>query len=256
MPDHRPLDVASLTPEKIVSICDHAILHPTTTDAQMRAELETLRPLPLASVCIKPYGVRLARDVLAGTTIGIGTVIGFPHGSHAPAAKALETKIAFADGATEADMVINVGKALSRDHAYSREDIKAVLDVVREHRGGILKVIFETDYLTDEQAKIDLCHLCTELGVDYVKTSTGFGFAKQPDGQFLARGAQDADLVLMRKHSGPHVGVKASGGVRSYDDAIRVIGLGVTRIGTTSTFAILKAAAAAGKKSSAPDTGY
>lgn len=240
--DHRPLDPKTLTPERIVGICDHAILHPTQTDAQMRAELETLRPLPLASVCIKPYGVKLACEVLRGTKIGVGTVIGFPHGSHAPAAKALETRIALDDGATEADMVINVGKALSRDRKYCVEDVKAVLDVVRSKGGVVLKVIFETDYLTDDAAKIELCQICSELGVDYVKTSTGFGFAKQPDGQFLARGAQDPDLVLMRKHTGPHIGVKASGGIRTLADALRVISLGVTRIGTTSTLAILKAA--------------
>lgn len=240
--DHRPLDPKTLTPERIVGICDHAILHPTMTDAQMRSELEALRPLPLASVCIKPYAVKLASEVLRGTKIGVGTVIGFPHGSHAPAAKALETRIALDDGATEADMVINVGKALSRDRKYCVEDVKAVLDVVRSKPGAVLKVIFETDYLTDDAAKIELCQICSELGVDYVKTSTGFGFAKQPDGSFQAKGAQDPDLILMRKHSGPHVGVKASGGVRTLADALRVIALGVTRIGTTSTVAILNAA--------------
>jgi deoxyribose-phosphate aldolase len=249
-PDHRPLDVGKLTPAAVVGICDHAILHPTFTDAQMRTELESLRQFPLASVCIKPYAVKLAAEVLAGTRIGIGTVIGFPHGSHAPAAKALETRLAFDDGATEADMVINVGKALSRDLSYCRHDISAVLDVVRQ-RSGVLKVIFETDYLTDEAAKIELCQLCGELCVDYVKTSTGFGFAKQPDGSMQARGAQDADLVLMRKHSPPTTGVKASGGIRSLADALRVIALGVTRIGTTSTVAIFTAA-----RQSLPATGY
>lgn len=247
---HAPLDPKTITPEQIVGICDHALLHPNLTDEQMRAELLGLRGYPLASVCIKPYAVRLAKEVLEGTKIGIGTVIGFPHGSHAPAAKALETRIAFDDGATEADMVINVGKALSHDWGYCEDDIRAVAEVVKE-RGGVLKVIFETDYLTDEGAKIRLCELCTELGVDYVKTSTGFGFAKQADGQFLARGAQDADLVLMRKHSGPKVGVKASGGVRTLADALRVIGLGVTRIGTTSTQAILSAS-----KAKSAGTGY
>lgn len=253
MLDHRPLDVATLTPEKIVSICDHAILHPQFTDAQMKAELESIKTLPLASVCIKPYAVGLAKELLAGTKIGIGTVIGFPSGSHTPDAKAVETERAFDDGAQEADMVINVGKALSHDWDYCREDINAVLQVVRA-RKGVIKVIFETDYLTDETAKIKLCEICSELGVDYVKTSTGFGFAKQPDGTFQARGAQDADLKLMRKHSGAHVGVKASGGVRTYEDAVRVISLGVTRIGTSSSHAIFKAASAV--KSKGPDTGY
>lgn len=253
MLDHRPIDVTTLTPERILSLCDHAILHPQFTDAQMLAELEGIKSLPLASVCIKPYAVSLAREVLSGTSIGIGTVIGFPSGSHTPDSKAIETERAFDDGATEADMVINVGKALSHDWDYCREDITAVLQITRARR-GVIKVIFETDYLTDDAAKIKLCELCSELGVDYVKTSTGFGFAKQPDGSFQARGAQDADIKLMRRHSGPHVGVKASGGIRSYPDALRVIALGVTRIGTSSSHAILKAASAALPQG--PDTGY
>lgn len=258
MLNHAPLDPAKLTPEQIVALCDHALLHPQLTDTQLRTELTTLRQYPLASVCIKPYAVRLARELLAGTKIGIGTVIGFPHGSALPAIKAAETAAAFDDGATEADMVINVGKALSHDWDYCRQDVATVLQVVRA-RGGVLKVIFETDYLTDETAKVRLCEICSELRVDYVKTSTGFGFAKQPDGHFLARGAQDDDLRLMRRVSGPHVGVKASGGVRTYADAVRVIGLGVTRIGTTSTVAILQGATAAKSDNSKPgtsDTGY
>ena len=247
---HTPLNPETITPEQIVAICDHALLHPNLTDAQLRTELLSVRVFPLASVCIKPYAVRLAKDVLSGTPIGIGTVIGFPHGSHPPAVKALETRIAFDDGATEVDMVINIGKALSHDWTHCRDDIQAVRDVAKE-RNGVLKVIFETDFLTDDIAKIKLCELCSELRVDYVKTSTGFGYAKQPDGHFLARGAQDADLVLMRKHSAPHVGVKASGGIRTRADALRVIALGVTRIGTTSTAAILNP-----PNTSAPSTSY
>jgi deoxyribose-phosphate aldolase len=252
--NHRAIDLATLTPAKVVSICDHAILHPQLTDAQILADLDAIKSLPLASVCIKPYAVAVARRTLAETKIGIGTVIGFPHGSPVPAAKALETEQAFRDGATEADMVINVGKALSHDWAYCRADISAVLEVVRRH-GGVIKVIFETDYLTDDAAKIRLCEICTELGVDYVKTSTGFGFAKQPDGSFQARGAQDADLKLMRKHAGPNVGVKASGGVRTLQDAARVIALGVTRIGTSSSVAMYNATLATPKLGGL-DTGY
>lgn len=253
MLDHRPIDVATLTPAKIVGICDHAILHPQLTDAQILADLMAVKDLPLASVCIKPYAVRVAKETLAGTKIGVGTVIGFPHGSSVPAAKALETEQAFLDGATEADMVVNVGKALSHDWDYCRRDVDAVLQVVRKNK-GVIKVIFETDYLTDEAAKIRLCEICTDLGVDYVKTSTGFGFAKQPDGSFQAKGAQDADLKLMRKHAGPNVGVKASGGVRSIEDAVRVISLGVTRIGTSSSVAMYKGAIKS--KLAGPDTGY
>lgn len=235
---------------ELAKMIDHSLLHPTMTDADLEAGCQVAAQYQVASVCIKPYAVRLAKDVLAGTSIGIGTVIGFPHGSHPPAVKALETRIAFDDGATEVDMVINIGKALSHDWTHCRDDIQAVRDVAKE-RNGVLKVIFETDFLTDDIAKIKLCELCSELRVDYVKTSTGFGYAKQPDGHFLARGAQDADLVLMRKYSAPHVGVKASGGIRTRADALRVIALGVTRIGTTSTAAILNP-----PNTSAPSTSY
>ena len=235
---------------ELAKMIDHSLLHPTMTDADLEAGCQVAAQYQVASVCIKPYAVRLAKDVLAGTSIGIGTVIGFPHGSHPPAVKALETRIAFDDGATEVDMVINIGKALSHDWTHCRDDIQAVRDVAKE-RNGVLKVIFETDFLTDDIAKIKLCELCSELRVDYVKTSTGFGYAKQPDGHFLARGAQDADLLLMRKHSAPHVGVKASGGIRTRADALRVIALGVTRIGTTSTAAILNP-----PNTSAPSTSY
>lgn len=252
-----------LTPESILGRCDHAILHPTMTDAQMRAELEAVRSLPLATVCIKPYAIRLAAQVLAGTRIGVGTVIGFPHGSATPQAKHAESLLAIADGATELDMVINVGKSLSHDWTYITSDVQAVVDAAKTKPGTLVKVIFETDYLTDEAAKIKLCQICTEVGANYVKTSTGFGFAKQPSGHFESRGAQDSDLILMRKYAGPKVGVKASGGIRTLEDAERVIALGVTRIGTSSSIAIYKAAAqkyanrtVLAQESKAPDTGY
>ena len=183
-----------LTPESlrdadtVARLLDHALLNPTLTDAQMAEELKSLRPYPLASVCIKPYAVPQAREVLAGTPIGIGTVIGFPHGSPLPAVKAFETERAFADGAGEVDMVVNVGKVLSEDWAFVYDDIRAVLDVARAHN-GLLKVIFETDFLPEDSSKIKLCEICTELGVDFVKTSTGFGFVKGADGRFGYVGA-------------------------------------------------------------------
>lgn len=231
---------------------DHAILQPTLTDAQMREELASVRPYPLASVCIKPYAVRLACDVLEGTAIRVGTVIGFPHGAARPAVKAFEAAQAFAEGAVEVDMVVNVGKVLGEDWAFVRDDIRAVLEVARAH-DGLLKVIFETDLLPDDKPKIALCEICTELGVDFVKTSTGFGFVKGPDGHLASVGATEHDVALMRRHCGLKVGVKASGGIRTLQDARRFMALGATRLGTSSTRAIL---ASAGSPIASPTSGY
>lgn len=241
---------ASFTPADVVARCDHAILHPTLTDELIDRELDAVRGLYTAhgvapaSVCIKPYAVGRACQRLSDTPIAVGTVIGFPHGSHLPAVKAAEAAAAFDDGAREVDMVINIGKALSHDWAFCRQDIAAVLEVVRS-RGGVLKVIFETDYLTDDTAKRRLCELCSELRVDFVKTSTGFGFARQPDGHFAARGAQEADVRLMRSACAAHVGVKASGGIRTLADAVRFLQLGATRLGTTATLSLWREGAAA-----------
>lgn len=238
--------------DDILACCDHAVLHPTLTDDQIDRELDAIRELRIASVCIKPYAVAAAARRLAETSIAVGTVIGFPHGSAKPSVKAFEAAAAFADGATEIDMVINIGKALSHDWAYCREDIRAVLDVVRT-RHGVLKVIFETDYLTDETAKARLCELCSELRVDFVKTSTGFGFARQSDGSFAARGAQESDVRLMRRLCAPQVGVKASGGIRTLADARRFLELGATRLGTTATLAIWREAAGPDRPVTPPD---
>ncbi len=237
----QTLNNIELSPGGIARLLDHAILQPLSSDEAMQNELVSLRDFPLASVCIKPYAVALAARELRGTPIGIGTVIGFPHGSALPEVKALETERALQDGAVEADMVINIGKAQSGDWDYIREDIGAVLQVVRTH-GGLLKVIFESGIIESDAVKIRLCEICSELGVDFVKTSTGYGYTKGADGLMSAPGASDHDLRLMRAHCAPSVGVKASGGMRSLDDVLRVIEIGVTRIGTSSTFAILSQA--------------
>lgn len=223
--------------DDLVRLVDFALLHPTITDAELRAGCEKASRLGVASVCIKPYAVKLAAEVLAGSPVKVGTVIGFPHGSHATSIKAAEARQACADGAAELDMVINVGKALSGDWNYVRDDIRAVLDVGREHR-AIVKVIFENDYIKDDAVKIRLCQICTELGVDFVKTSTGFGFVKQPDGNFNTKGATLSDLELMRKHSGSKVQVKAAGGVRDFATAKKMHDAGVTRFGTSSPEAL------------------
>ena len=224
--------------DAVARLLDHAILQPTQTATQMRAELESLKPFPLASVCIKPYAVPLAVETLRDTPIGIGTVIGFPHGSPLPEVKALEARLAFESGADEVDMVINIGQAVGGEWDAVRADIQVVQEVTAAHN-GLLKVIFETGLLLDDTTKIRLCEICSEIGVAYVKTSTGFGTVKQADGTLVATGATMPDLRLMRAHSASSVGVKASGGMRSLASVMEAFEIGATRIGTTSTMAIL-----------------
>jgi deoxyribose-phosphate aldolase len=223
--------------DEMVRLVDFALLHPMLTDAELRAGCEKAEALGVASICIKPYAVKMAADLLSGSSVAVGTVIGFPHGSPCSAIKAEEARQACRDGATELDMVINVGKAIGGDWSYVRQDIRAVHEVAKEF-GAKLKVIFENDYIKDDEVKITLCQVCTELGVDFVKTSTGFGYVKQPDGQLNTKGATIADLTLMRKHSGPQVQVKAAGGIRDYATAKKMHELGVTRFGTSSPEAL------------------
>jgi deoxyribose-phosphate aldolase len=135
-------------------------------------------------------------------------------------------------------MVVNVGKVLGEDWAYVEADIRAVVETAHAH-SAIAKVIFENEYLPDDALKIELCRICSRVGADFVKTSTGFGFVNRPEGGMAPIGATDHDLKLMRAHADARVGVKASGGVRNYQDALRVIALGATRIGTSSSEAIV-----------------
>lgn len=224
----------------IAGLIDHAILHPTLTDEQVRAEIEALREEPLASLCVKPSAVAIAAQMLAGCVPKVCTVIGFPHGTVPPEGKAFEAELACKQGATELDMVINTGKALSGDWKWIKQEIEGVKAVVRAY-GALVKVIFEIDFLPEAATKIRLCEICAEAGADFVKTSTGFGFVKASGG-YDAGGATDEDLTLMRKYSPPNIGVKASGGVRDLKRVLRVLELGVTRVGTSSTRAILREA--------------
>jgi deoxyribose-phosphate aldolase len=167
-------------------------------------------------------------------------VIGFPHGSSLPEVKAAETETAFRDGAVDVDVVVNVGKALSADWDFVRSDLEPLVAITRTH-GGVIKIIFETDFLTNDDTKIRLCEICNEIGVDYVKTSTGFGFVKHNDG-YRYEGATEHDVALMRRYASSHVGVKPSGGMRTLDQVLRLVDLGATRIGTASTAAIYEEA--------------
>jgi deoxyribose-phosphate aldolase len=219
-----------LTPyEEIARTIDHALLAPTLTDAELEEGCRRARRYEVASVCTMPYFLRRCAELLAGSRVRPSTTIGFPHGAHTTAIKVAEAARALEDGGLELDMVVNVGKVRSGDWLYVRSEIAALLDVTRAG-GARLKVIFETGFL-DEAQKVQLCQICGLLGVDWVKTSTGFG----------PTGATDEDLRLMRRHSPRHVEVKAAGGVRTYERLLEVRAIGATRVGTSATFSILDA---------------
>ena len=224
--------------DELAKMIDHSLLHPTMTDRELAAGCRLAKKYRVASVCIKPYAVQAAATLLRGSEVAVGAVVGFPHGSSTTESKRYETEVACRDGATEIDMVINVGKALSGDWAYVEKDIRAVVREAHK-RGAIVKVIFENDYLEGDAIKRRLCRISEKAGADFVKTSTGYGFVKRPDGSYGYQGATEHDLVLMRKHVSAKVQVKAAGGVRDLDALMHVRDLGTTRCGATATAAIL-----------------
>ena len=219
MPDLTSADVAKML--------DHSLLQQTLTDAELDAGCRLARQYDVASVCIKPYAVKRAAEILAGSTVAVGTTVGFPHGSHHTSTKMSEAVSIIVDGATELDMVVNIGKVLSKDWRFVTEDIRAVVELAHQ-RKALVKVIFENCFLQDEH-KEQLCRICAEVGADFVKTSTGYG----------STGATDDDLRLMRRCSPPHVQVKAAGGVRTFERLLAVRAIGVTRVGATATKVIL-----------------
>jgi deoxyribose-phosphate aldolase len=230
----------SLTLQSLAKMIDHSLIHPTMTDEATIAGCQLSKKYDVATACVKPYAIRLARDVLRGSGVEVCAVIAFPHGNSTTAIKVLEAESAVLEGATEIDMVVNLGKVLGGDWSYVSHDIKAVNDVVVSS-GALLKVIFENDYLEDAQI-IKLCQICASHAVAFVKTSSGYGFVKQPNGMYSYQGATDHHLRLMRQHSPSGVQLKAAGGVRSLDDLLRVREIGVTRIGATATESILEEA--------------
>lgn len=227
--------------QELAQMIDHSLLHPTMTDEDLIRECDVAIKYGVASVCIKPYAVTLAKERLRGSVVKVDTVVGFPHGNSTMETKVFETEQVCRDGAEEVDMVVNIGKVLGRDWDYVRMEIREVLQAAHGN-DAILKVIFENDFLPTDEYKIRLCEICSELKVDFVKTSTGYGFVKGPDGKYSYKGATDHDLKLMRQYSAPQVQVKAAGGVRTLDDLLRVKTLGVTRVGATATVAILEEA--------------
>ena len=227
-----------ITVKDIAKMIDHSILQPTHTDEDLLKQCDIALKYDVASVCVKPYAVKIAAQKLARSSVRVGCVIGFPHGNSSTKVKVFEAEQACLDGATEVDMVINIGKTLGGDWDYVETEIKAVTDIC--HRNdAIVKVIFENDFITKAEDKIRLCEICTRVGADFVKTSTGYGFVKQPNGDFNYKGATIEDVKLMRKNSGPAVQVKCAGGVRTLDDLLKMREAGATRSGATATEAIL-----------------
>jgi deoxyribose-phosphate aldolase len=224
--------------EELAKMIDHSILQPTFTDDDLVRQCETARKWNVASVCVKPYAVKQAVGLLNGSDVEVGCVVGFPHGNSSTAVKVYEAELACRDGAKEVDMVINIGKALGGDWKYVEDEIFSVTDVCHMNN-AIIKVIFETDFITRTEDKIRLCEICTRAGADFVKTSTGYGFVRLADGNYNYKGATVDDVLLLRKHSGPHVQVKCAGGVRTLDDLLRMKEAGATRSGATATEAML-----------------
>ncbi len=235
------------TIRSIAKVIDHSLLHPTLTDEELREGCRFAKRVVVAAVSIKPYAVPMAKEILKGSDVAVGSVVGFPHGNSRIEIKVREAETACADGATELDAVVNTGKVLSRDWDYISEEIRRLNEAAVENH-AILKVIFENDYLNEDALRIKLCQICNQHAVAFVKTSTGYGFVKQKGGLYAYKGATDHDLKLMRAECVPSVQVKAAGGVRTLDDVLRVLNLGVTRIGVSATAAILEEARRRGFK--------
>jgi len=212
----------------IAKMIDHSVLRPELTEADVRKGCEVAKKYGVATVCCTPCEVALVKELLQGSDIKTTTVIGFPHGYNKTETKAFEAEQAIKDGAVELDMVLNISRLLSGDEDYVKKDIEAVVAVAHGH-GVLVKVIFENFYLSDEQKKT-ACRLCEEAGADFVKTSTGFA----------AGGATVEDLRLMRETVSEKVQVKAAGGVRDLDMALKVREIGCTRFGATRTETIME----------------
>jgi deoxyribose-phosphate aldolase len=223
---------------------DHSLLHPALTDEEIVKGCNVAVKYNVAAICIKPYAIEMCKKPLEGSEVGICSVISFPHGNSTTSVKIKETEEALNSGASEIDMVVNIGKVLSGKWTFVSDEIKRINETVVSHN-SILKVIFENDYLNDEHI-IKLCEICSNNSVAFVKTSTGYGFVKQPNGMYTYRGATDNHLKLMREHCSPQIKLKAAGGIRTLDDLLRVRSLGVERIGATATAIILEEAKSRG----------
>jgi deoxyribose-phosphate aldolase len=226
---------------ELAKMIDHSLLHPTITDEDLKNGCALAKAYHVATVCIKPYAITAALKWLQGSDVLVCAVIGFPHGNSSVNVKVYETEQACKEGAREIDMVVNIGKVLSDDWSYVENEIASIVAVTKKYQVA-LKVIFENDFLPSDDYKIKLCEICSKLQVEFIKTSTGYGFVKGADGKYSYDGATEHDLILMRKYSSPQVQIKAAGGIRTLDDLLKVKTLGVTRIGATATAVILEEA--------------
>lgn len=223
-------ELTKLTSRDIAQMIDHSLLRPELTKEQVIEGCRLAKEYKVASICVKPCDVALAREELIGSEVLNTTVIGFPHGASKTSVKVFEAQEALEDGAVELDMVLNIGRLLSGELSYVEQDIKAVVEVAHA-KGAIVKVILENYYLTDG-LKVTACKICEGAGADFVKTSTGFA----------GGGATLDDLRLMRQACGPQVRIKAAGGVRTLDSALEVRSVGTVRFGATATKAIVEEA--------------
>lgn len=217
---------ACLLAPQLARLIDHTVLKPEATESDIRILCAEAREHCFASVCVSPAWVPLAAVELRGASSVVCTVIGFPHGAQRTPVKAFEAEVAVQDGASEIDMVIGIGRLKSHLYDEVEDDIRAVISAAR---GQTVKVILETALLTDEE-KVIACVLAQNAGADFVKTSTGFA----------SHGATPEDVALMRRVVGDGMGVKASGGIRSVDDAYEMVEHGATRLGASAGIAILK----------------
>lgn len=216
---------------------DHTVLHPTATMDQLQKGAQVAIENEVAAYCLKPHAVIDAKQWLAGSEVKLCTVIGFPHGTSVLEIKVAEAALAAKQGAEEVDMVINPSKAIEGDWDYFKRGINSINEAT-VNNGAILKVIFETGFLTDDQI-VKLCEISSEMGVAFVKTSTGFGFVKNESGNMVSTGATVHHIRLMRQALSDQVKIKASGGIRTLADAKDMIEAGADRIGASATAAIL-----------------
>ncbi|WP_028776053.1 deoxyribose-phosphate aldolase [Shimazuella kribbensis] len=210
----------------IAKLIDHTALKPDTTKNDVLKLLEEAKKYNFASVCVNPIWVKLAAEKLAGHDVDVCTVIGFPLGANTTETKVFETKDVIAKGATEVDMVINVGALKDGDYELVEKDIDEVVQAAKGK--ALVKVIMETCLLTEEE-KVRACQVAVKAGADFVKTSTGFSTG----------GATAEDIALMRRTVGENVGVKASGGIRTREDAVKMVEAGASRIGASASVAIV-----------------
>lgn len=218
-----------MTRKEIARFIDHTLLKSNATHAEIKKLCDEALKYSFASVCVNPYYVRVCKEYLKDSQVKVATVVGFPLGANTMQTKMFEAKEAFENGADEIDMVINIGALLEGNLDYVYQEIKNVVDIAKNYKNKIVKVIIETSEL-DENQKIEACKIVMAAGADFVKTSTGFSKS----------GAKYEDILLMRKVVGDRVKIKASGGIRTYEDALKMIEAGASRIGTSSGVTIVE----------------